>query len=420
MCFQILVRFVERVLGGLTFRARYGVIFGLAGLVFGGPAGAQLLPWPAENLPTSENLTAIEGPGNNDFHEDLSAAVWNPLTRTLWLGRNGPGGANSKLWAVVEDGAGSFTVDNRAGNRGEWTNFGDLEGVTQADFAEDVVYLMIEGEERIKEYDVSTYGIAIETNNWNTRSFLPRDGGSGAEGITFVPGSALSAAGFVDQNGNIYSSTQGMDGLMFVGHQNGGAIYVFDLNRTSGNFVFVGKYETGQSDTSGLEFDRSTGQLYIWHDRNIDILSISDLTSTPVSGLTRQFNIVKTYNGPAAQNNEGIAVFPAEECEGGSRSFFMTIDDGGSSALRWYREFTDGCDDDGDSDTVPDLIDNCPLISNLDQADRNQDGVGNACDLDNDGIRGDSDNCPLTSNFDQADSNNDGKGDACTLPPGCG
>ena len=44
MCFQILVRFVERVLGGLTFRARYGVIFGLAGLVFGGPAGAQLLP----------------------------------------------------------------------------------------------------------------------------------------------------------------------------------------------------------------------------------------------------------------------------------------------------------------------------------------------------------------------------------------
>ncbi len=98
----------------------------------------------------------------------------------------------------------------------------------------------------------------------------------------------------------------------------------------------------------------------------------------------------------------------------------MTIDDGGSSALRWYREFTDGCADDGDSDTVPDLIDNCPLISNLDQADSNQDGVGNACDLDNDGIRGDSDNCPLTSNFDQADSNNDGKGDACTLPPGCG
>ena len=345
MFFRELENRVKKVLAYRASRATDWAIVALAGLVFAAPVAAQDT-WPAEAISASTNLTAIEGPGENDFHSDLSAAVWNPVTRTLWLGRNGPGDTNSKLWAVVEDGAGSFEIDSRAGSRGEWTNFGDLEGVTQANFQEDLVYLMIEGpgEERIKEYDVSTYGTAILNNDWNTLPFLPVDGGSGAEGITFVPDSALSTAGFVDENGNLYTSTQGMGGLMFVGHQNGGAVYVFDLNRVTGGFVFVGEYLTGERDTSGLEFDRSTGQLYIWHDKGIDILSVSDLASTPVSDRVRQLNISKSYDGPSSQNNEGIAVLPANECIGGERSFFMTIDDGGSNSLRWYQQFTDGCE----------------------------------------------------------------------------
>ena len=333
---------LEAALAFLESRSTGWLILGLAVFAFATSVGAQE-NWPAEALGSSENLTAIEGPGANDFHSDLSAAVWNPVTRTLWLGRNGPGGTRSKLWAVAEDGNGGFEIASKDGNRGEWTNFGDLEGVTQADFSEEVVYLMIEGEERIKEYDVSAYGTAILNNNWNTRAFLPRNGGSGAEGITFVPDSALINAGFVDQNGELYTSTQGMDGLMFVGHQNGGAVFVFDLNRSTQDFVFVGEYLTEQADTSGLEFDRSTGRLYMYHDRGIDILSVSDLGSTPVSGQVRQLNILQSYNGPAPQNNEGIAVFPADECVGGERSFFLTIDDGGNTSLSWYKQFTDGC-----------------------------------------------------------------------------
>ena len=341
-CFSKIAVRIQVALAFLESRAAGWLILGLTALAFATPVAAQDL-WPAEAFGSSENLTAIEGPGANDFHSDLSAAVWNPVTRRLWLGRNGPGGTQSKLWAVAEDGNGSFEIDSKDGNRGEWTNFGDLEGVTQADFSEEVVYLMIEGEERIKEYNVSTYGTAILNNNWNTRTFLPRNGGSGAEGITFVPDSALISAGFVDQNGDLYTSTQGMGGLMFVGHQNGGAIFVFDLNRGTEGFVFVGEYLTGQADTSGLEFDRSTGRLYMYHDRGIDILSVSDLASTPVSGQVRQLNILQSYNGPAPQNNEGIAVFPADECVGGERSFFLTTDDGGDTSLSWYKQFTDGC-----------------------------------------------------------------------------
>ena len=347
---------MNRVISEIASRATGWVILGFLGLVFAAPVAAQDA-WPAEPVDASTNLTAIEGPGENDFHSDLSAAVWNSVTRTLWLGRNGPRG-NSKLWAVVEDGTGSFQIDSRDGMRGEWTNwvdqngvaqsFGDLEGVTQADFSEDVVYLMIEGEERIKEYDVSIYGTATQENDWNTRSILPRDGGAGAEGITFVPDSALLAAGFVDQNGAPYTSTQGMGGLMFVGHQNGGAVFVFDLSRDTepggeSSFLFVGRYETGPADTSALEFDRSTGLLYIYHDKGIDVLSVSDLASTPVSQGVRQLNIINSYDGPSNENNEGIAVFPANECVGGERSFFMTIDDGEDTSLSWYKGFTDGC-----------------------------------------------------------------------------
>lgn len=62
----------------------------------------------------------------------------------------------------------------------------------------------------------------------------------------------------------------------------------------------------------------------------------------------------------------------------------------------------DACDSDGDDDGIDDAADNCPLVANADQADTDGDDVGNACD-----------NCPSVSNPDQADADSDGTGDAC-------
>ncbi len=69
---------------------------------------------------------------------------------------------------------------------------------------------------------------------------------------------------------------------------------------------------------------------------------------------------------------------------------------------------------DTDNDGVHDSIDNCPLVSN-DQADRNGNGIGDACDGDVDGdtIVDIHDNCPTSANLDQADADGDGIGDAC-------
>lgn len=56
---------------------------------------------------------------------------------------------------------------------------------------------------------------------------------------------------------------------------------------------------------------------------------------------------------------------------------------------------------DSDNDTIPDIIDNCPLLPN-NQMDSDFDGVGDVCD-----------SCPLIGNPNQEDEDSDGMGDAC-------
>ncbi|MCB0643810.1 MAG: thrombospondin type 3 repeat-containing protein, partial [Phaeodactylibacter sp.] len=61
---------------------------------------------------------------------------------------------------------------------------------------------------------------------------------------------------------------------------------------------------------------------------------------------------------------------------------------------------------DTDNDGIPDLLDNCPLEANTNQADTDSDGIGNKCD-----------NCRSIPNPDQLDADNDGDGDACDACP---
>ncbi len=292
------------------------------------------LPWPGEAWQQSEILTALD----NDFVRNLSGAHWNSETRTLWVCVNSPG----KFLALVEDGAGSFRVDQQNGQRGEWTPAGDIEGIAQADLNERAVYTMNEGEDLIKKYDTSNYGVVRLLQAWNISDYVPTSGGYGSEGLAFVPDFWLDANGFVDRNGSPYTSQNGMGGLMFVAHQNGGGVYVFDLNPADGTLDFVGEYMTSRAESSGLEFDRSNGKLFIWHNINGNHLEVTDLTSAAIAGGRRQFHTIQEYNGPKTGNLEGVALTPVASRE--YWAFFTDDDNQNGAALMWFQAF------------VPDLL----------------------------------------------------------------
>ena len=67
---------------------------------------------------------------------------------------------------------------------------------------------------------------------------------------------------------------------------------------------------------------------------------------------------------------------------------------------------------------TPSEPDNCPVVSNPDQTDSNNNGIGDACevgggDTDGDGIANVSDNCVSVPNLQQQDDNANGIGNSC-------
>jgi uncharacterized protein YjiK len=284
--------------------------------------------WPAEAWSDSTILTDLD----NDFKNNLSGAHWNPHTRTLWVSLNGP----AKFWAIKEDRHGNFVIDHKNGVRGQMQISGDLEGITQVDYTKEHVFLIDESDEAIKEYDVADYSQPTALHSWDVGVTLPHFFGSGPEGITFVPDEWLSKQGFVDQEGKAYKSQYGMGGLMLVAHQNGGHIYAYDLDPKGSRYRLVGKYASSRDESSGLEFDRSSGFLFIWHNTDGNHLEVTTLGSSIVKG-DRKLNRITQYNSPKGGNLEGFALTPAVANE--HRAFFVDDDNQDGAALMLFTEF---------------------------------------------------------------------------------
>ena len=98
-----------------------------------------------------------------------------------------------------------------------------------------------------------------------------------------------------------------------------------------------------------------------------------------------------------------------DNCAGENGAFNPSQADSDSDGLG------DACDVDDDDDTVDDALDNCPLNSNQAQSDLDGDAIGDVCDVDDDGdgLADSRDNCRFVPNRDQVDGDRDGLGDAC-------
>jgi subtilisin-like proprotein convertase family protein len=115
------------------------------------------------------------------------------------------------------------------------------------------------------------------------------------------------------------------------------------------------------------------------------------------------------------QPEESLSSFNGEESIG---EWILTISDAfdqdGGAINSWSIEICGAPFPDTDSDGVPDVTDNCINTPNPDQADWDDNGIGDVCDdTDLDGINDDVDNCRITANIDQLDADGDGVGDVC-------
>lgn len=288
-------------------------------------AAAEACEWPASIPP---DVTALAGLETN-FRISLSGATWNPVDRALWVVR----GDGATAWRLVEDGD-DWRID------GEWSLGSiDAESIVLSDpaGAPELVHVMIELDEVIMAFDLSGAD-AEEVRTWDTTEWLRAKGTSGSEGMTFVSDAALASWGFVDGDGAPRTSTLGHGGLFFTGTQNGGVISVFDLSDTDDQVDFVGEYTTTREDISALEFDPSTGRLYIWHGGDDNDLEVVRLSSTE-SGGVRSFEVEAVFDYPGDDNLEGFAIMGVEDCVDGLRPLVFTMDDGANRALDVYADW---------------------------------------------------------------------------------
>jgi hypothetical protein len=260
--------------------------------------------WPGSSWASAVNLSAV-------YPSDaigLSGMYWNSYT--------------SRLYTIGDKGYFYVLQYNKTTNAftliGSNSSMNGPEGVTMVNDSVNEFYTIDENSYQIRKYTHNAdFSNIILSKYWyllQSPSPMPDTGNTGPEGICFVPDKYLNRVGFISSvSGKAYTSTKGMGGLIFIAHQDGGYVWVFDVNpKVTNDFAYVGKYKTNETESCDAAFDRSTGLLYILHNTGDNYLEVTDMTTTLVSGAYK-FVPEKEFlipNPTGSVNVEGFALSP--------------------------------------------------------------------------------------------------------------
>lgn len=292
--------------------------------------------WPSKTWANATNLSAVLPTSV----VEMSGLYWNnELKRLLTVGD-----------------AGYFTALQYNSTTKQFTLLGSVknsdgpEGITQVNTSGNEFYTIDENSYEIRKYTFNTgFTSVTKLKSWNlliSPSPMTNTDNTGPEGIAFVPDSYLQKTAFVSSvSGQVYTSTKGMGGLLFLAHQNGGYVWVYDVNpNVSNDFLFVGKYKTNRSESCDLAFDNSTGLMYILHNIDDNYLEATDLKSSLYFG-EYKLNIVNEYlipNPSGTANVEGFTLspkYPQENALGAWLCRDVTKSSEVADALRWFTPF---------------------------------------------------------------------------------
>jgi uncharacterized protein YjiK len=187
----------------------------------------------------------------------------------------------------------------------------DFEGVT-TDPATGLLYIAVEGEEKILEVDPGDFTILREfyIDRFFQGAMLLKPGGQGIEAITFVSNPEHP------EGGTFYLTNQNFDAESL---EDPSIIFEVEVSLNSGSpgdAKIVQYFSIGIGDLSGLYYNQMSDSLYV----------ISDMTDT-LFEITKTGNIVNSFPLPGA-DQEGIALDRAGQ-------IYISQDSGGIIKLTW-------------------------------------------------------------------------------------
>lgn len=192
----------------------------------------------------------------------------------------------------------------------------DFEGVT-VDPATGLLYVAIEGEERILEIEPESFAVLREFPI--DRQFegveLLKPGGQGVEGITFVPDPSHP------EGGTFFLSNQGFE--FFPAEDPSVIVEVVAPLRSSSDKEatarIVRALHIGVPDIAGFHYDAASGHMFIVSDGSNALFEI-----------TRDGEVLRGWAFPG-DNQEGIAIDP-------QGFIYIAQDSGGILKLKWKRD----------------------------------------------------------------------------------